>query len=267
MPLLSVITPEYAPTAEHAGETIAGVAEQHLPGGWELEWIVQEDGDNPQLHSVYEEVEAASYEANNAQYGVAMTRNLALGRAAGELVQVLDHDDVLLPGALSTLIGAFEDRSIHWAVGQADDLMPSGERRSYPSALPYGLVRAGEANNWASLHRGNWPIHCAGLMVRSDTMRAIGGYPALPADDDIAMFAGLSELADGYNFPETTWLYRISPDSLSRTEGFRSHSVEGRTFALERAVAIRALRLEESEPFAEHGEGQLVVNVGPAIKG
>lgn len=269
MPLLSIITPEHAPTAKYTNETIAGVAGQSLPGEWELEWIVQEDGDNPQLQPLYEEVDLVSYDANNAQQGVAMTRNMALARATGEFVQVLDHDDVLLPGALSTLIEAFEEDGIHWAVGQADDLLPNGVRRPFDSALPHGLVKAGEANNWAALNHGNWPIHCAGLMMRSDTLRAIGGYPAIPADDDIAMFAALSELTDGYNFSETTWLYRISPNSLSRTETFRSHSVEGRTYALERAVAIRALRLEQEDAdfFSGDREDQLVVNVGPAIKG
>lgn len=48
---------------------------------------------------------------------------------------------------------------------------------------------------------GNWPIHCAGLMMRTATLRALGGWAATPADDDLAMFAALSKVVDGYNDP------------------------------------------------------------------
>lgn len=58
---------------------------------------MQEDGAEPGLEALLREVPCVRYEANSAQLGLAQTRNLALSRVTGELVQVLDHDDVLLP--------------------------------------------------------------------------------------------------------------------------------------------------------------------------
>ncbi len=194
MPLISILTSEYAPTATYANETIASVAAQELPAGWKLEWVVQEDGVSPELRETYESISYVHYESNDAQLGLAATRNLALGRVSGDLIQCLDHDDVLLPGAVATLIEAFEEQPIHWAIGQADDLLPDGTRVPFESALPPGLVPAGAANDWAIDHGANWPIHSAGLMIRTSTLRAIGGWPGLPIDDDVTMFAGLSEL-------------------------------------------------------------------------
>jgi glycosyltransferase involved in cell wall biosynthesis len=261
MPLVSVLTPEYAPTSNYMEETIAGVAGQELPPGWELEWVVQEDGDNPELRERYEDLDMVRYEANGSQEGVATTRNLALGRVAGELVRVLDHDDVLLPHDLSTLIEAFENNDIGWAVGQADDLLPDGRRRPYPSTLPYGIVGTGEVNDLASINKGNWPVLCSGLMLRTDMLRAVGGWAPVEADDDVAMFAVLSELAEGYNAPQVTWLYRISEEQQSRTDTWRSKSLEGRTYAMRMAAAIRAIRT------GTHTSPELMVEIGPPVKG
>jgi hypothetical protein len=48
---------------------------------------------------------------------------------------VLDHDDVLLPDALDTMIPIFKDSTIHWAIGQADDSLPNGARNRYVRSI------------------------------------------------------------------------------------------------------------------------------------
>src|SRR5215203_3035455 len=123
MPLVSVLTSAYAPSGHYLREAMTSVLSQQLPDGWELEWVVQEDGPDPSLREKVAGDDRVSYAANESALGIAPTRNLALSRVRGEFVQVLDHDDVLLPGALATLLAVMEDRSLHWAVGQADDLM------------------------------------------------------------------------------------------------------------------------------------------------
>jgi len=263
MRTVSILTAAYAPTAKHLADTMAGVAAQELPDGWRLEWIVQEDGPEPALADLVTALPYARYEANDAQLGLSQTRNLALSRATGELIQALDHDDVFLPGALSALLPHFDAHPmIHWAVSQADDLTPVGERVPYESALPYGLLAAGQVNEWAQEHGGNWPIHCAGLMLRTATVRALGGWMATPADDDVAMFAALSELTSGYNEPSVKWLYRHHPDQTHRTKHWRTWSTAGRRIALQRAAAVRAAGLKfPAEPHHQTDHGP--VDVGP----
>lgn len=247
MPLISIVTAAWSGTItpEHLRVCADSVCRQQLPHGWRLEWIVQEDGDSPSLTPELIDVPVADYRALGAHLGVAITRNLALSRCRGEFVQVLDADDVLMPDALARMVHAFDDPTIHWAVGQADDLMPDGSRIAFPAALPYGRVAAGAVNRWSRDHEGAWPIHPAGLMVRTTTLRAIGGWYALPHGEDIAMLTALTEMADGWHQPPpVTWLYRQHDRQVTRTSPWR-HDVElgCRLIALQREQAVRSVRM------------------------
>lgn len=260
---LSIITAAYAPHVDLFDATIDGVRSQALPEGWELEWLVQEDGPAPSLGPRLASVPNVRYAANEAHTGLAATRNLALSRATGDVVQVLDHDDVLLPGALMQLLPRFDDRGTHWVTGQADDLLEGGKRRSNESALPFGPVPAGQVNDWAIEHGGNWPIHCAGLLLRTVVVRVVGGWGGTPVDDDIVMFSALSELADGYIDPAVTWLHRIHPRQSHYSARFRERSSDGRRIALQRIEAIRAVNLSVAGDITAAPAGG-VTNVGPA---
>ena len=267
MPTVSIITAAYAPSAAYLDETIKSVEQQRLPDGWRLEWIVQEDGATPSLAHRFAATPSARYEANGVQLGIAATRNLALSRTTGDLVQVLDSDDVLLEGALSALIPLFDSPKIHWAVGQADDLLPNGERVAWDSALPYGEITPGVVNRWAEEHGGNWPIHCAGLMLRSISLRALGGWAGLPGDEDIAMFAALSEMVSGHNYDGVTWLYRQHPQQITRSHGTRHLSEDCRRLALQRVKAVSLSGMSFSgDANLHYGVGLHDVAVGPAAK-
>jgi len=243
MPLISVITAAYAPTADYLPATADSVAALELPAGWELEWLVQEDGDDPQLAEFFARIPFARYDAAGRQYGVSIARNLALGRASGVLMQALDQDDVLLPGAFTTLIPRFREHRIHWAIGQADDLMPDGGRRAYPSRIPFGLMKAGRVNRWAAEAGGNWEVHGACLMMRTASVRALGGWSGLPGDDEISLLAGLSEITDGWYDEALTWLYRQHPKQQHRTAAAQERSEACRRICLQRARAVAATGL------------------------
>jgi glycosyltransferase involved in cell wall biosynthesis len=262
---ISIITAAYAPLSDYFAETIRSVVEQRLPAGWDMEWLVQEDGEAPRLEGVVAGIPGIRYAANRAHTGIAATRNLALTRATGDVVQVLDHDDVLLPGALATLLPKFDDPSINWVVGQADDLLSDGSRRTYESALPYGTVKAGEVNSWAIEHHGNWPIHCAGLLLRTNLVRAFGGWGGTPVDDDVIMFSAVSECVDGFNDPATTWLYRIHERQTHKSATWRERSTDGRRIALQRVEAIRTVGFKLTGDLAASGAPK-PVHVGPAAK-
>lgn len=266
MPTVSIITAAFAPGAAYLPDTIRSVKHQQMPSGWDLEWVVQEDGDFPSLAHHFTGLDYIRYEPNCAHLGIASTRNLALSRATGDLIQVLDSDDFLLPHALASLVPLFEDEQIHWAVGQADDLMPDETRIPWESALPYGTIPAGIVNTWAEAHGGNWPIHCAGLMMRSSSLRAVGGWVGLPGDEDTAMFAALSEVTDGHNFDGVTWLYRQHPQQTTRSNNTRHLGTDCRRFALQRAKAVRLSGLGFTHGTSGFGHALHEVQVGPAAK-
>jgi glycosyltransferase involved in cell wall biosynthesis len=238
MALLSVLTPVHAAGAGFlaaAGESVLG---QELPPGWELEWVVQEDGPASEIVDQLTGDRRIQHAANGARLGAAATRNLALSRASGALLQNLDADDLLLPGSLATLINVFDaSPSVHWAIGQADDLMPDGSRKTFPPDLPFGIVPAGVVNAWAIEHGANWPIHCAGVMYRTASVRALGGWAAVPFDEDLVMFAALSQITAGWFDESHTWLYRQHEGQLIRSDQQRLWSHAGRRIALQRAKA------------------------------
>jgi len=265
MPTLSVITAAYGSNAaRYLPEAAEGVRAQRLPPHWSLEWIVQEDGDTPTLAHLFAADDLVRYRHNGTRLGIAATRNLALGRATGALVQNLDHDDVLLPHAAATLVRRFEEHPIHWAVGAADDLLEDGTRRSWDSDLPFGLIAAGEVNAWAEARGGNWPVHGGGLMMRADTLRALGGWAGIPVDDELSALAAISELAPGWNDAEVTWLYRKHATQTSRNAHYPGLEDTGRRIALQRAKALRTLLPPLSPtPLGENGHQ---VDLGPNIR-
>jgi glycosyltransferase involved in cell wall biosynthesis len=238
MPLISIITAAHESSAAFISETIRSVEALEFPDDWSLEWIVQEDGDSPVLAEQFAGREIIKYAANGAQLGIARTRNLALTRAAGVLVQVLDLDDLLLPGVFTTLVPLFDEHRIQWAIGQADDLMPDGTRKKFRTPVPFGILKAGQVNMWAADDGGNWPVHGASLLMRTTALRALGGWAGLPHDEDIPMFAALSELADGYHHDSLTWLYRQHPGQVTRTRQ-TDWSLQCRRSALQRVAAVR----------------------------
>ncbi|MBF6411446.1 MULTISPECIES: glycosyltransferase family 2 protein [Nocardia] len=266
--LISVLTAVHQPSAAYLPETLASIAAQELPSGWELEWVLQEDGPASWIADLADGHDWVRYSANGEKLGIASTRNLALNRVRGSLVQVLDSDDLLLPSALATLIPHFADPSIHWALGQADDLLPDGTRKSFPpyEGLPFGRVPAGAVNTWAINTGGSWPVHCAGLMLRSTTVRAMGGWGGVPTNDDLVMLAGVSGVADGYFDDAVTWLYRQHEAQTVRGARHRTWGDDTRRMALQRAVAVRnsGLRLPDATPTTQ--EVECDVRVAPSLK-
>src|SRR5262249_26118931 len=120
-------------------------------------------------------------------------------------------------------------------------------------------------NTWAAEHDANWPIHCAGLMMRTTVVQALGGWVGIPADDDIAMFAALSAATSGYNHPAVTWLYRQHPAQTHRSPEWQARGSVGRRIALQRAEAIRlsGLSLLPETPLTPPLPPP---TIGPAIK-
>lgn len=217
-------------------EAARSVAAQHLPVGWDFEWLVQEDGDAPVAEHL---CDGARYEANGARLGPNATRNLALSRAHGEFVAVLDYDDVLLPGGLATVICAFENHpGIGWAVGQADDLV-DGHRVPFELTYPCGIVPAGLVGRLYE-ETGLCQVACAGLVAPTVIARAFGGWGAIPRAGDVALLIALSEIYDGYQEPAVTWLYRKHPGQmthLTKPDAWKEHQDR---FIRQRLDAVRS---------------------------
>jgi glycosyltransferase involved in cell wall biosynthesis len=243
MPLLSILTAVHAGRKDLLAEAGASLADQKLPAGWQVEWIVQEDGPEPHLAPMVEKFTFAHHEAHRESLGIATTRNLALTRASGELLYSLDSDDLLLPGALSVAIDAFDTYpQIHWVSAQADDLMPDFMRVPFPPLIPPGYVESGAVSAFVEAN-DMVPIACPGLMLCTATARALGGWAANPRWEDTALFVAIAELTPGYITPEVTWLYRQHDDQTTRQTMWPTLKTELWAMIRQRIDALRAVGL------------------------
>lgn len=240
MPLISVVTPVHPGRRDLLAETAASVAAQVLPAGWDLEWLVQEDGGRTDLTEAVSTYPFAAYESHRAQLGPAASRNLALSRARGDFLHVLDSDDLLLPHALATAIAAFSEYpAIHWVIGQADDLLPDGSRKAFPPPIEPGFIPRSSISEFV-LAGEQLPVQTAGLTARTESVRALGGWAAHPISEDTLMFVALAELTDGYFTPEVTWLYRKHEGQITQGVDWRHERWRTGIVEAQRVTAIRA---------------------------
>src|SRR5690606_37673435 len=193
--LISIITPVAAGRHHYLPQAYESLLAQTLPAGWEWEWIVQEDGDTGVLSALPDDrrIRAGAGRAGRA----AMARTLGLARARGVLTRTLDADDELTPGALYRDITTLIDNpDISWCVSPAVDLHPDGTETSGPCDPPAGPLAPGTA---AEGYRNNQlPIVGGTVTAYTELVRLLGGWPALPASEDVALLLALEAVSRGW---------------------------------------------------------------------
>jgi hypothetical protein len=219
---ISIITPVLGTKADHIGEACRSVAEQELPPDWELEWLVQQDGPNGEATSGLPAEPWIKASVSSAWGGQAIARNLALGRSTGELVKVLDADDMLCPGALWRDIAVIDEHpDVHWTVSRALNYLADDDSLSQFEYNPTpGLIDQQTFMDYWEQH-GEPPIHPATLCVRRSTLLALGGWMALPTSEDTGLTLALNATHHGYFIGDPGLFHRRWEDqsSLRRDNG------------------------------------------------
>lgn len=236
---ISIITPVLGTKAQHLGEACQSVTDQELPPGWELEWLVQQDGPDGDAVSGLPSEPWISASASVAWGGPAIARNLALGRATGELVKVLDADDMLCPRALWRDIEVLEEhQDVHWTVSRALNYLADDSLSQFEDNPPPGLLDQQAFMDYWEQH-GEPSIHPATLCVRRSTLLNLGGWMALPTSEDTGLVLALNATTYGSFIGQTGLLHRrwANQSSLHREDG----SDRRATLALinQRAKALR----------------------------
>jgi len=225
MPTISVITAVYHPDPDYFREARNSVAAQELPPGWDLEWLVQEDGRSDTAEQLLG-AEPWIRHGRNRHGGQAITRNLALASSRGELVRNLDQDDVLASGALVRDIAALDAHpDIGWATSRVLDLLPDGSTEGFNHDPQVGRVERGDmVQQWRS-HDYRLPVHPTTLCIRRPLAVALGGWMAVPGSEDTGLLIAASVLTTGWFTGEIGLLYRkwpgqasASPDHTETTE-------------------------------------------------
>lgn len=190
---VSIIIPCYN-SAEFVGETIGSVVRQDLP---DLECIVVDDAStdgsaDAAERELREEERPFRVVRGNKNAGANSARNLGARIARGRYLMFLDADDVLLPGAISTLMDMALRARSGMAVGGWDILVEEpgkGWQRARGNVPVSPSDPDGALRDW--LTGARWSPPCALLWTR-EAFEAIGGWDTsvlLNQDGDLVMRA------------------------------------------------------------------------------
>ncbi|WP_216893752.1 glycosyltransferase family 2 protein [Nocardia alni] len=212
MPTLSLITAVVAGKHRHIGETYRSLVGQELPVGWDWEWLVQEDGDTGVPFAELPQDPRISF-GQGPRGCAAIARTLALGRAEGVLTRAVDADDVLTPGALYRDITAIGEHGAAWVVSAAVDLLPDGIMRPGPRDPAPGPTAPGFFADGVA--RGQLQVVAGTLCGYTNLIRAVGGWPAVPTQEDIQLLLAVEAVSSGCVAENVSLLYRRWPGSTT----------------------------------------------------
>jgi GT2 family glycosyltransferase len=102
LPLVSIITPTYNHAA-YVEETIESVLNQDYP---RIEYIVLDDGSTDGTAEILAKYTGRIRWESHPNMGETRTVNKGLSMASGEILGVVNSDDLILPGAVSVLVRA-----------------------------------------------------------------------------------------------------------------------------------------------------------------
>lgn len=217
-PAVSVLTPVRRPVGRFLHELHASLDAQR-DVIWE--WIVQVDGGQSVLrrlpHAVRTDPRVA-VEANGRWFGQAVTRNLALSRTSHALLQTVDADDLLLPGALAAGAAALAaERDLALVFGRTWQLLSDGRRAPGKNLYRPGRIDLGVLVRDWERRGGSCSIVVASAMWRTACVRAHGGWPAAVAGLDVLLLLAINGLHPARCLDCDTYLYRTHPEQAHRS--------------------------------------------------
>jgi glycosyltransferase involved in cell wall biosynthesis len=236
--IVSVITPVSPMAASYLPEAYESLVAQELPDGWDWEWLLQEDGEAGSVQKLVPENDLRIRFGIGRAGGPSVARNLALARARGSLVKVLDADDMLCPGTIDRDIQILSEYSdVTWTTSRVIDLLPDGSTMGFDYDPPEGrLIGTDVLDHWRD-HDYRASVHPATLCVRREYLLALGGWMALPASGDTGLLISLSVVSNGYFVSEAGLYYRKWPGQKT---GQARHADPAERMARMRLIQDRA---------------------------
>ncbi len=168
-----------------------------------FEVVIVDDGsedETPERLAELGDPRARSIRHDRSQ-GVARSRNDGIAAARAPWVAFLDDDDLWAPTKLRRQLAAAQAADAGWC-WSASIAVDADLRPLYVTAAasPKDMARR--------LLRNNWVHGPSGMMVRTDLLRAVGGFdPALSSPADWDLWIRLAAEAPGAAVAEVLWAY------------------------------------------------------------
>lgn len=240
-PLVSIITPVYDPDPEVLQGCLDSVRDQTWPR-WEH--VVVDDASPaghvwPMLASAAEKDRRVVAVQRDDNGGIVAASNDALAHARGDLIVLLDHDDLLEPRALELVVEAFlSDDAIDYVYTDEDVLIPEG-RYADPFYKP----------DWSPERFRNQMYTCHLSAFRAEIVRAVGGFrDGFDGAQDWDLVLRVSERARRVaHVAEVLYHWRVVPASVLSGEEAKPYAYDSARRALEAHVERVGLDAEVVE--------------------
>jgi glycosyltransferase involved in cell wall biosynthesis len=243
---ITIVTAAHGPSIPYLADAYQSLAVQEFPPGWTWQWTVQEDGETGAVAAALPDDPRISV-GTGIKGGPGVARNLAMSRAEGSILCVLDADDQITPGALARDIAVLtEDLTIGWTTASVLDLMSDGTTVGWEHAdPPEGRLPTGTVLSYFTENKYRLPVHPTTLCIRTELALALGGWMALPGGEDTGLLIAASVVSDGHFIAKPGLLYRKHPAQLTSQPGWsgtsewamRMHVIQARGQALQRLGA------------------------------
>lgn len=226
-PLVSIVTPVYDPDATVLQECLDSVLAQT----WTRWEHVLVDDASPSAH-VWPLLSAAAaadprvvVHRREANGGIVAGSNDALDRASGDIIVLLDHDDLLEPHALERIVEAFASADdVDYVYSDEDVLILEG-RYADPFYKP----------DWSPERFRNQMYTCHVSAFRAELVREVGGFhEGFDGSQDWDLVLRVTERARRIvHVPEVLYHWRVVPASVLSGEDVKPYAYESARRALE----------------------------------
>lgn len=219
-PKISVIVPTYN-CAKYLGQAIESILTQSIPA---FEVIVIDDGSSDDTRSVLSAFQNQISVIHQKNKGVSSARNTGISAANGDWIAFLDSDDIWLPNKLELFVeamSAFPDSLVYYSEFSFLKADHQGVFAA-PESL-YELnsdIRCDEEHSGWIYHQlllTNWVLTSTAIINRSifDTVEMFDENLVIAEDWDL--FLRISRQGKFYKIKQPLTLYRITPNSLTKT--------------------------------------------------
>jgi glycosyltransferase involved in cell wall biosynthesis len=235
--ILTPLVPGRLALAAEARDSVLAASGAAGRAGWRVRWIVSVDGPAEAAAAMLgADALVIGDPAGRSCRGVSVARNRALSRAAGGWVYPLDDDDLLDAAGLAAMLSDPALDMAGWA--SSNRVLLDGQRTVHwrdelRRWLPGDLEEA-----WAA----PFPFHPNSVLVRTDIALAAGGWPAVPANEDLGFALAVSALADGVSLTHTVTRYRAWDGQAVNAAAYRPGKAESWTMIGAVVNARRAIR-------------------------
>ncbi len=180
----------------------------------DFEFIIIDDGSTDRSLKILQHYAAQDPRirlSSRENRGVPATRNEILAQAQGELLAVMDADDVALPDRLQRQVDFLHHHPNCVWLGGAFTLIDERDRI-------LTTIRMAEDNETIQriLLEGHTSFLHSSAMIRKSALRQVNGYDErFKTGSDLDLWLKLTEIGEVSNLPEVVVKYRIHTQSIS----------------------------------------------------